>query len=205
MKKYIYFLVIVLLMLSCAKDPVPTNNGGNTGQFPVQAGEMKTPFSEDWDNWDFTAQLTDSTTITIDVFTAFSEDWDNWDFSGSGISGDIFTAFTEDWDNWRLSNGNYTIQIRTAFTEDWDNWDIDDLNSGWHCDVTTAFTEDWDNWDADDATNNTQLDLVTGFSNDFDNWDVSGDWSTSYPLEYKLAVMFVPVIVNVLLIQGLIP
>lgn len=208
--KHLFYICTFLLLGACAPDPVEPNNSNNgatggNGTWPTLAGEMRTPFSEDWDNWDFTIQLTDSTSQTIDVFTAFSEDWDNWDFSGNSISGDIFTVFSNDWDNWRLSNGDYNIQIRTSFSEDWDNWDIDDTNNGWHCDVRTSFSEDWDNWDADDTNNSMHVDLNTAFSNDWDNWDVTGEWHTSYPAEYKLAVMFVPVIVNVLMIQGIIP
>ena len=102
-----------------------------------------------------------------------------------------------------MTNGDYSITMTTSFSEDWDNWDINDNANNWHADVTTSFSEDWDNWDVND--NGHILDVQTAFSEDFDNWDVYGDFPNNYPIEYRVAILFVPVIVNVLIIQGIIP
>lgn len=198
--KNLILICSLFFLVSCKPEPIPPNTTNNT-----LTAEMQTAFSEDWDNWDFTVQQADSTNFAINVQTAFSEDWDNWDFWATGISGDIITAFSEDWDNWSLVNTDYNIKMKTAFSEDWDNWDIDDIANGWHCDVRTSFSEDWDNWDADDSANDIHMDMVTSISNDFDDWVVTGAWLSTYPNEYKIAVLFVPIIVNVLRVQGIIP
>lgn len=200
MSRIIGISFFALLLYGCVDDPVEPGNGVPP---PPPIGEMKTTFSEDWDNWDYA--IRDSTTVQVSVDTDFSEDWDNWGFSGGGVSGDISTSFSEDWDNWKLSNGNYTITMKTTFSEDWDNWDIDDNANDFHCDLRTSFSEDWDNWEASDSDTGAELDIETDFSDDFDNWDVDGEWPVSYPLEYKIAIMFIPTVVNVLRIQGLIP
>lgn len=200
--KLLFALSLLAISFSCIKeDSSSTSQTSNQSQqvvYPSVSAEMRTNFSEDWDNWRFYIGDT-----TAQVITAFSEDWDNWDLSAAGIQADIFTNFSNDWDNWKLSNGDYVITMTTSFSEDWDNWDINDNANGWHADVTTSFSEDWDNWDVND--NGHILDIQTAFSEDFDNWDVYGDFPSSYPLEYRVAILFVPVIVNVLIIQGIIP
>jgi hypothetical protein len=195
---YITSFFGLLFLTSCVKEEPQTNNSnGGPVLYPSVSAEMQTNFSEDWDNWRF--YLGDT---TIQLFTAFSEDWDNWDFSTNGLSGDLFTNFSNDWDNWKLTSDDYTITIKTSFSEDWDNWDITDGSNNWHADVTTSFSEDWDNWDAYDDGH--FLDMQTAFSEDFDNWDVYGAFPASYPTEYRIAILFVPVIVNILKIQGVI-
>ena len=91
---------------------------------------------------------------------------------------DVVTSFSEDWDNWRIYHGDSTIQLTTSFSEDWDNWDASFQN--WSADIYTNFSEDWD------------------------NWDVYGNFPESYPFEYKVAIVFVPIIVNVLRQQNII-
>ena len=195
MKNYI-FILVVLVAFSCEKDPVI---GGNSNYPSVSYGaQMYTSFSEDWDNWRFIYGDT-----TAYVTTAFSEDWDNWDFSAADVSGDIKTVFSEDWDYWRLTNSGYTITMKTSFSEDCDNCDIDDNSNYWHLHVSTYFYEDWDNWDVYENGNHI-LDINTSFSNDFDNWRVIGTFPEDYPMEYRVAAIFIPVIVNVLLIEGII-
>jgi hypothetical protein len=198
--KLVYLFSAVLIISSCVKEtPAPSGtNTNNQYDYPSVVAEMQTNFSEDWDNWRFYIGDT-----TVQVVTSFSEDWDNWDFSAPGLTGDLQTNFSEDWDNWKLTNGDYTITMQTSFSEDWDNWDIDDSQNNWHADVQTSFSEDWDNWDVYESSGNI-LDVQTAFSEDFDNWDVYGDFPVDYPTEYRVAVLFVPIIVNVLMIQGII-
>lgn len=199
-------IILSVLLWSCEVEPIsPSNNGNNgwdtsgvvTNPPPGQDIEMRTSFSNDFDDWSF-----DIGSMTVDVETAFTEDWDNWDFDGDGVDGDIRTQFTEDWDNWKLESDDHSIRIRTAFTEDWDNWDIDDNNSSWHADVRTSFSEDFDDWDI--QFNGHKLDARTAFSNDWDNWDVSGDFPEDLAAEFRIAVLFVPVITNVLIQKGMI-
>lgn len=176
---------------SCISDtiePLPANFDG----------EMQTVFAEDWDNWTF-----EMNGVTGSVVTNFSEDWDNWHFNFAGVSGNITTAFYEDWDNWDLVTSDYSISIETAFSEDWDNWELNDNNGPWQADVETVFADDWDNWEAEGDS--ISIDLATVFADDLDNWETDGYVGAAVPVEFKMAILFVPVIVNVLRQQGLIP
>ncbi|MFT5821971.1 MAG: hypothetical protein ACI8ZM_003227 [Crocinitomix sp.] len=195
--KLMFSIIFALLMVSCEVEPItPTGGGGPTGY--SNTIKMRTDFSEDWDNWEF--EIGDT---TVEVETSFSEDWDNWEFSYGSIDGDIETNFSEDWDNWTLQSDDYTVKIRTSFSEDWDNWDIDDYANGWHADVTTGFSEDWDDWDIS-FSGGGGLDVRTAFSEDWDSWEAFGDFPSGYPLEYRIALLFVPVITNVMIQNGLI-
>jgi len=202
MKRPISILIISLMTLfSCEKQTNPPINNGNnngTGNWPTSTASIYTSFSEDWDNWRI--QLGDT---LIYVTTSFSEDWDNWDFSFSGINGDIQTSFSEDYDNWDLSTSAFNISMRTSFSEDWDNWDIDDDAGSWHADVQTSFSEDWDNWDVY-ADGNKLVDIETNFSEDFDDWRVYGEFPASYPLEYKVAILFIPIFTAAIHQQGIV-
>jgi hypothetical protein len=190
--KHMFSIIIALLIVSCEAEPITPVGGGYSNSI-----KMRTAFSEDWDNWDF--EIGDS---TVEVETSFSEDWDNWDFSYGATNGDIETNFSEDWDNWTLESDYYTIKMRTSFSEDWDNWDIDDIANGWHADVATGFSEDWDDWDI--SFSGGGLDVRTAFSNDWDSWEAYGGFPADFPLEYRIAVLFVPVITNVMIQNGLI-
>lgn len=161
-------------------------------------GDLTTSYAENWDDWDFKLNG-----ISGWVTTSYAENWDDWDFNLGGLTGSIQTSYAENWDNWDLITSNYHISIQTSFSEDWDNWDIDDDNSNWHADVKTSFSEDWDNWDA--LGDSLDLDIETSYSENWDDWNVSGKTGEDVPLEFQLAATFVPVIVNVLRIQSIIP
>ena len=203
--KHFVLIISLLFLTGCAKDPAPTPSGGTGGTGgggtwtpPSADASMYTNFSEDWDNW--RVEIPDT---IITVRTSFSEDWDNWDFSLPGLNGDIRTSFSEDWDNWSLITSDYTIQMRTSFSENWDNWDIDDMGSSWHAEVQTSFSEDWDNWDVFIGGTDV-LDMNTNFSEDFDQWRGYGEFVSSNPIEYRLAVLFIPVFISALHQQGII-
>ena len=141
--------------------------------------------------------------FSADLYTSFSENWDDWDFNVGGITGSISTSFSENWDDWNLTTSNFSISIYTSYSENWDDWEVNDDNSSWSADVRTSYSENWDDWDAD--ADSLDLDIYTSFSENWDDWNVTGFCGTTIPLEHRIAVLFVPVIVNVLKIQGIIP
>lgn len=208
--------LLLALLFSCKKDdsgctdptaanynPSALSDDGScfypTGYIPPNFnGDIYTSFSENWDDWDFTFNG-----ITGSLYTQFSEDWDNWYFNYGGLTGDIETSFSENWDDWNLSTNNYSISIYTTFSENWDGWKIDDDNSSWDANVTTSFSENWDDWDV--QGDSLDLDISTSFSENWDDWNSSGNIAASIPKEYILAAHFVPIIVNVLRIQEIIP
>jgi hypothetical protein len=49
------------------------------------------------------------------------------------------------------------------------------------------------------------LDIYTSYAENWDDWNVKGFCGTAIPTEHRIAILFVPVIVNVLKIQGIIP
>jgi hypothetical protein len=212
----ILLVLISFSLIGCIKEdiqqnPATTVNNGNTSgnsgggvAWPVSEG-METSYSENWDDWDFSIKEDDTTAINVNVYTSYSENWDGWNFSANGFSGSLTTSYSENWDHWNLSSGSYNIELKTSYSENWDDWDIDDNTNGWHCDVRTSYSENWDDWDADDYNNDMHKDLATSYSENWDDWNTSGSWDSAYPNEYKIAVLFVPVIVNVMRIQGLIP
>jgi hypothetical protein len=218
-----FTLVISMLLVSCLKqeqegctDPLAYNYDPNavvdngicnydsswSGPYPYTpgnfSGEMYTSYSENWDDWDFKFNG-----ISGEVYTSYSENWDDWDFTIGGVSGSLSTSYSENWDDWNLTTSNYSISIQTSYSENWDDWDIDDDNSSWNADVSTSYTENWDDWDADGDSVN--LDIATSYAENWDDWDASGQFGTTLPVEYRIAVLFVPVIVNVLRQQSIIP
>ena len=189
-------ILFTLLLWSCEPETISPSGGGGT--YPPSYGsniEMSTSFSNDLDDWKF--KIGDS---TVDVETAFMEDWDNWNFSGSGVTGAIETDFMEDWDQWKLTSSGHTIRMRTSFSNDWDDWDIDETTTGWHADVRTTFSNDFDDWNID--FEGYHLDVRTAFSNDWDDWDANGDFPSDLPLEHRVAVLFVPIMVGALIQAG---
>lgn len=161
-------------------------------------GDIYTSYSENWDDWDFSFNG-----ISGSLFTQFSEDWDNWQFNYGGLTGDIETSYSENWDDWNLSTTNYSISIYTTYSENWDGWKIDDDNNSWYANVATSYSENWDDWNVDGDS--LVLDLYTSYSENWDDWNTDGNIGTTTPKEYILAAHFVPLIVNVLRIQGIIP
>jgi hypothetical protein len=162
------------------------------------SGDLYTSFSENWDDWDFILNG-----ISGSVYTSFSENWDDWDFNIGGINGSISTSFSENWDDWNLTTSNFSISIYTSYSENWDDWEVNDDNSSWSADVYTSYSENWDDWDAD--SDSLDLDIYTSFSENWDDWNVTGFCGTTIPMEHRIAVLFVPVIVNVLRVQEIIP
>jgi len=194
--KFPFIFACLFLFVGCEVEPIyPVYPGGDP--FITSSFKLRTNTSEDWDNWQF--YLGDT---TVTVRTSTSEDWDNWDFSFNWDDGDIRTNTSEDWDYWRLTASGVDLRIQTSTSNDWDNWDIKDVYSSWHADVTTSTSNDWDNWDI--KIDGVNIDARTFTSNDFDNWDVIGDFPIDLPLENRIATLFVPVIVNVMIQQGLI-
>ena len=194
--KFPFIFGCIIGITSCEIEPIyPVNSGGDP--FISSSFKLRTNTSEDWDDWRF--YLGDS---TVTVRTSTSEDWDNCDFSFNWDSGDIRTNTSEDWDYLRLTMSGVDLRIQTSTSNDWDNWDVTDLYSSWHADVKTSTSNDWDNWDV--KINGTNIDVKTSTSNDFDNWDASNSFPQDTPLENRIAVLFVPIIVNVMIQQGLI-
>ena len=218
---FIQILIVTIILTACLKpdkegctDPMAVNynpaaetDNGNcnydtTGPYPYLpdnfSGEMYTSYSENWDDWDF-----EFGGVSGSVFTSFTENWDDWDFNFGGVTGSISTSYSENWDDWNLTTSDYSISIQTSFAENWDDWDVDDDHSSWHVNVATSYTKNWDDWDANGDS--VDLDLSTSYTENWDDWDASGNFGTTQPVEYKIAVLFVPVIVNVLRQQGIIP
>ncbi|MBI3134021.1 MAG: hypothetical protein HYZ14_05030 [Bacteroidetes bacterium] len=165
---------------------------------PSFSGEMYTSYAENWDDWDFQFKG-----VSGSLYTSYAENWDDWDFSIGGISGSISTSYAENWDDWNLVTSNFEISIYTSYAENWDDWDVDDDHSTWNASVYTSYSENWDDWEA--SGDSVDLDLYTSYSENWDDWDFEGEFANSIPLEHKVAVVFVPLIVTVLRQQGIIP
>lgn len=212
------FFISLLLFVSCNKDegctdPLAVNYSSaaitddgscyynspnpNNPQSNFSA-DLYTSFSENWDDWDLVMNG-----VTGSFYTSFSENWDGWNFNIGGVTGTLSTSFSENWDDWNLNSSDFSISMYTSFSENWDDWVIDDNNSSWTADVSTSFSENWDDWNA--QGDSLDLDIYTSFSENWDDWNVSGTCGVTIPTEHRLAVLFVPVIVNVLRIQELIP
>ena len=181
---------------SCAGDTIPyvpyTSPPDNF------FGSMMTSYSENWDDWDFNFNG-----LSGYVTTSYAENWDDWDFSIGGVTGSLTTSYAENWDDWDLTTSGFSISMKTSYADNWDDWDVDGNSSSWHVDVATSYAENWDDWDA--FGDSCDLDLYTSYSENWDDWDVSGFFGSTYPIECKIAVLFVPVIVTVLRQQGIIP
>lgn len=196
MKTSLILLFLAVILFGCKPEPLqPSSNTQGGGFVPVSAtAELRTSFSEDWDNWSFSWGDTSGF-----YRTAFSEDWDNWNYRFDNVQGSIRTSFSEDWDNWQL--GNF-ITIKTNFSEDWDSWVITDQNSPNYITVRTSFSEDWDNWDVFLGGVHI-MDLQTNFSEDYDNWRIYGD-NVELSNKQRAAIMFIPVFSSALYQQGII-
>lgn len=215
--KIVLGIFILSVLASCTKnedgcmDPTATNydafalNDDGTCYYGLPTSistnfhaDLYTSYSENWDDWDFVING-----VSGSIYTSYSENWDDWDFSIGGITGSLSTSYSENWDDWNLVTTNFSLSIYTSYSEDWDHWKVNDDNSSWHADVRTSYSENWDDWDAD--ADSLDIDIYTSYSENWDDWNVSGNCGSTIPMEYKIGTLFVPVIVNVLRIQNIIP
>jgi len=187
MKQLVAILFIVSLF-SCGKTTVVPNHPNTIG--------LSTFLIEDWDNWNF--QIGDT---TVNLQTENINEWDFWHYSSNAYYGYIKTSYVGVLGEWFLESNGFNIRIKRSYSG-WGSWSIDDLNSDWSAIVKTSYPDNWDDWDIDFEEQH--IDLKTVSLDDFDNWIGNGNFPNDCPLEFRIAVLFAPVITNVLFEQGII-
>ncbi|MCD6067826.1 MAG: hypothetical protein K0S33_2652 [Bacteroidetes bacterium] len=195
--KYAVILFFLLSLAGCEKQPVtPSGNPVYPGTGTSSQGDLRTVFSNDWDNWTYSID-----SVSGSFRTVFSNDWDNWNITANGSTMSMRTVFSEDWDNWQLSFPGHQVTLKTVFAEDWDNWELKDYTTGDTYSIKTTFSNDWDNWTV--YRNGTHvMDMRTDFSNDFDNW-YTRNYGVTNNL-HKSCLLFIPVFVGAIHQQGII-
>ena len=161
-------------------------------------GDISTSWTDNWNDWDIYINGVHGT-----VGTSWTNDWNDWDFEIGGISGDISTSWTNNWNDWTLTATGYNIDISTSWTDNWNDWELNNGVGPAEADVSTSWTNNWNDWDVlGDSVN---INMDTDWSNNWNDWDVDGTFGSTLPIEYKVTVMFVPIIASVLKAEGIIP
>ena len=194
--RFIVFILFLSTLLSCVKS---YNEPQST--FSLNIVEMKTVYGNELDLWNF--DMGDS---TVRVETKFNEDWEDWIYRLNGENGEIETVYSNDWDDWKLEGKEFNLRIKTVYSNDYNKWEIKNTATNWSVNVRTTYTENsydesWNQWSVNG--DNLSIQLKTVYS-DIDNWQMQGVFPTQYPLEYRIAILFVPIITNILIAQELI-
>jgi len=158
---------------------------------------ISSTWSEDWEDWDIYINGVHGT-----ISTSWSNDWDDWDFEIGGISGDISTTWSNNWNDWDVTGTGFSLDISTTWSNNWNDWDIEDNSSSWNADVSSTWSNNWNDWDVNGDSVN--IDWSTTWNNDWDDWDSDGFFSNTIPLENKVAVLFIPILISVLKSEGII-
>jgi len=151
-----------------------------------QTGHIRTFTSEDWDYWELTIG---GQSGRIRTFTG-----KNWEYNLDGQSGSIKTFTSKNWDHWEVNSGK--ISLRTFVSDDWDHWEI--TGSGINLRARTFTSEDWDYWE---ISGDASVTIRTFTSQDWDHWEITGDLSNVDPLA-KVAILFIPIFISSIYIQG---
>lgn len=203
MKSLLFFISTLPLLLACEELEKPQSpfyhSAPSSMPYPsAETHELKTQFSNDWDDW--IINLGD----TSGYFrTSWTNQWDEWDFKLGDLSGKIDTDWSNDWDEWTLKTGSRSISIETNWSNDYDEWVIKESATGYTAKVETRWSNDFDEFEVK-INHIKRIEINTRWSNDFDEWEIKGNLNGIDPV-HLTAMLFVAVHTSALVKQGIVP
>ena len=198
----ILYLFLLPFLFACEEPEKPRPPfyyaGSNASPVSGETQELKTQFSNDWDDW--TINLGDTSGYFRPTWT---NQWDEWDFKIGNITGDIEADWSNDWDEWTLKTGSRSVSIETNWSNDYDEWNIKEVATGFNAKVQTRWSNDFDEFEVK-IDHVKRFEINTRWSNDFDEWEIKGSLNGIDPV-HLTAILFVAVHTSALLKQGIVP